>query len=124
MGSSGSGSFTDYSKRKPTGGMNNGGGSGDDNCGKGFSTSLEEVSRCFYFINYAKVPKVGTSVNIFFNGLRLAVETVKGEEIGYLPTKYNYIKNCIADGFNYAGVINVAHLSPFPNITVDIIPTT
>lgn len=123
MGSSGSGSLTDYSKRKPTGGVKNGGGSGEDNCGKGFSTSLEEVSRCFYFINYADVPPVGTNVNIFFNGLRLSVETSKGEEVGYLPTKFNYIKNCMADGFKYTGVINAANLTPLPSINVDIIPT-
>ena len=122
MGSSGSGSLTDYSKRKPGGGAKNGGSSGDDNCGKGFSTSLEDVSRCSYFINYETIPPIGTIVTIFFNGLRLSVETTKNEEVGYLPTKFNYIRNCMADGFNYTGVISAASLTPFPSVTVDIVP--
>ena len=123
MGSSGSGSLTDYSKRKPTGSeMNDGGGSGKDACGKGFSTSLEEVSRCFYFINAGTVPPVGAEVTVFFNGVRLSIETAKGEEVGYLPTKYNYIRNCMADGFNYSGVISASSMKPVPSVTVDIVP--
>lgn len=124
MGSTGSGSFTDYSKRKPTspeGG--DGGSSGKDNCGKAFSTSLDEVSRCFYYINTSNVPPRGTEVNVFFNGLRLSVETKKGEEVGYLPTKYNYLKNCLADGFIYTGVVTASSLKPLPSVTVDVVPT-
>ena len=121
MGSSGSGSLTDYSKRKPVG-NNNGGASGEDNCNKAFSTSLEEVSRCDYFLKHKTVPFPGTQVLLFFKGMRLTVETTKGEEVGYLPTKFNYLRACIAGGLNYAGTVSASSSSPFPNVTVDIVP--
>lgn len=123
MGSSGSGSFTDYSKQKSkTTGGKSGGASGDDKCGKAFSTSLEEVSRCDYFTSTGKVPPRGTEVAIIFNGVRLAAVTKKKEEIGYLPTKYNYIRNCLVDGFNYLGVVSSSSLKPVPTVLVDITP--
>ena len=69
MGSSGSGSFTDYSKQKPKPvGGKSGGSSGDDKCGKAFNTSLEEVSRCHYFVSNGKVPPKGTEIKIVFLG--------------------------------------------------------
>jgi len=124
MGSTGSGSFTDYSKRKPTGPDTiDGGSSGIDKCKQAFGTSLEEVSRCFYFLNSGgSLPSIGTEVIVAFNGLRLAVETHLGEEIGYLPTKYNYIKNCIDDGFKYVGVVRSIMVIPAPTVLVDIVP--
>lgn len=123
MGSTGSGSFTDYSRRKPIEpGDGNGGTSGKDECGKGISSTLEDVSRCFYFINTHKVPPVGTEISVFFNGVRVSIESKKGEEIGYLPTKYNYLKNCLADGFQYKGNIRSSSISPIPSIIVDITP--
>ncbi len=123
MGSTGSGSFTDYSKRKGSSSeINDGGSSEKDKCGKGFSTKLEDVSRCFYFMNIAKVPIVGTEIRVFFNGVRVAVETLKGEEIGYLPTKYNYIKICLSDKFRYTGQVIASSSKPIPTVTVDIIP--
>ncbi|MBK0378565.1 hypothetical protein [Mucilaginibacter segetis] len=123
MGSTGSGSFTDYSKRKPTNSDEaNGGASGVDKCGTAFSAGLEEVARCFYFINYGDVPPVGTAVTVTFNGHRLAVETTLGEEIGYLPTRFNYIKVCLDSAFTYGGVVSSARAKPSPNVSVDIIP--
>ena len=124
MGSTGSGSFTDYSKRKPTGPDNlDGGSSGGDKCAQAFATSLEEVSRCFYFINSSgSLPPIGTEVTIVFNGLRLGVETHLGEEVGYLPTKFNYLKNCMDDGYRYAGVVRNITVIPAPSVLVDIVP--
>jgi len=123
MGSTGSGSLTDYSKRRPKNGEANiGGSSGKDDCGKAFSTQLEEVSRCFYFIDTGNVPGSGTRVNVFFNGVRVSVETIKGEEIGYLSTKYNYLKVCLDAGFKYKGEVRISALKPIPSITVDITP--
>jgi hypothetical protein len=123
MGSSGSGSFSDYSKQKSkTTGGKSGGASGDDQCGKAISTSLEEVSRCTYFASTGKVPSKGTEITIVFNGVRLAAVTKKKEEIGYLPTKYNYIKNCLADGYSYSGEVTSSSLKPVPGVLVDIVP--
>jgi hypothetical protein len=123
MGSSGSGSFSDYSRRKPTSpDAKNGGASGEDNCNQAFSASLEEVSRCFYFINTGTVPPIDTEVMVSFNGIRLVVETSLGEEVGYLPTKYNYVRVCIDSGFNYTGVVSGSSATPTPNVKVDIVP--
>ncbi len=122
MGSTGSGSFTDYSQYKPTGSSGNGGGSGEDICGKAFSTHLQEVSRCFYYLNYNTIPPLGTDVKVRFNGLRLSVETLSGEEIGYLPTRYNYLKNCLADNFTYSGKVTSSTETPVPSVHVDIVP--
>lgn len=123
MGSTGSGSLTDYSKRRPKSDeTKTGGSSGKDECGKAFSTQLEDVSRCFFFIDTGSVPGSGARVNVFFNGVRVSVETVKGEEIGYLPTKYNYLKVCLDAGFSYNGEVRISTLKPIPSITVDITP--
>ena len=123
MGSSGSGSFTDYSNQKPkSSGTKSGGGSGDDKCSKAFSTQLEEVSRCKYFISTGKVPPKGTEIKIVFSGIRLTALTNKNEEVGYLPTKFNYIKNCLADGFKYEGVVSTSSMKPVPSVSVDVVP--
>ena len=123
MGSTGSGSFSDYSRRKPANAEEKtGGASGSDNCGMAFSTRLEEVARCYYFINAGDVPAVNTEVVVAFNGLRLVAETSLGEELGYLPTKFNYLRLCLADGFQYRGVVVSSSKLPSPNISVDIVP--
>ncbi|MBL7866767.1 hypothetical protein [Flavobacterium lindanitolerans] len=123
MGSTGSGTFSDYSRRKSANqNETNGGASGADNCGQAFSTLLEEVSRCFFFINYSTIPPSGTEVTIAFNGVRLVAENSLGEELGYLPTKYNYLKYCLNDKFRYSGFIDHSTLFPTPSIRVDIAP--
>ena len=123
MGSTGSGNFSDYSSR--TSRSNDGSSSsssGEDKCGQAFSSPLEEISRCFYFITYGLVPNVGIEVLISFNGVRLVAETNLGEDIGYLPTKLNYIKVCMDNGFKYIGVVSRSVNTPTPSIVVDIIP--
>ncbi|MBB5644893.1 hypothetical protein [Pedobacter cryoconitis] len=123
MGSTGSGSFTDYPNKKPTNEeKNNGGTSGIDKCGTAFSANLEEISRCTYYLKYKKVPSTGSEVLVFFNGYRLSIKTTKGEEVGYLPTKFNYLKLCLEDGFSFSGVISDSRMTPTPSISVDIIP--
>jgi len=50
MGSSGGGSFSDYSEQKSSHAkQSNGGSSKVDKCNVGFGTSLEDVARCSYF---------------------------------------------------------------------------
>lgn len=124
MGSSGSGSFSDYSQQKPTSsGASNGGASGIDKCNQAFDSSLQEVSRCQYFQEVG-IPAIGTEVFISFNGVRLAViDSNSNREIGYLPTKFNYIKNCLDDGVSYNGVVRSASVTPTPAVYVDIIPS-
>ncbi|HEY4194123.1 MAG TPA: hypothetical protein VGM63_01200 [Mucilaginibacter sp.] len=123
MGSSGSGALTDYTNSKSTNSKSTtGGSSGEDNCGKAFEANLEEVARCDYFTTKGVVPPVGTKVVVNFRGIRLAVTTTSGQEIGYLPTKYNYIKVCIDNGFSYGGEITNSSITPTPSVLVDIAP--
>jgi hypothetical protein len=65
---------------------------------------------------------VGTDVDLVFNGLRLAICTKRGEEIGFLPTKFNYLKNCLDNGFRYSGVVRAAMSFVNPSVLVDIVP--
>ncbi|MBS1519929.1 MAG: hypothetical protein JST50_02940 [Bacteroidetes bacterium] len=123
MGSSGSGSLTDYSNNKPTSSNpSSGGSSGQDNCGQAFEAVLEDVSRCDYYKMNNDVPPVGTNVKVIFNNIRLLVTTSDGTGVGYLPTKFNYIKVCIDNGFNYAGVVTASSIKPMPYVKVDIAP--
>lgn len=123
MGSTGSGTFSDYSRRKSANQKEvNGGASGTDNCSLAFSTLLEDVSRCFFYINYSNVPPSGTEIVITFNGVRIVAENLLGEELGYVPTKFNYLKYCLNDGFKYSGIIDFSALSPTPSIRVDVAP--
>lgn len=124
MGSTGSGSFSDYSRRKPISQEeNNGGSSNVDKCSLAFTTGLEEIGRCFYYMNFSNIPPVGTLIKIIFNGHRLVAETLLGEEIGYLPTKFNYLKFCIDDDFTYSGVVSNSNVSPSPFVKIDVTPS-
>lgn len=124
MGSTGSGTFSDYSRRKPISQEDNSGGSSNvDKCAIAFSNGLEDVGRCFYFMNYLDVPPVGTSIIIIFNGIRLVAETLAGEEIGYLPTQYNYIKFCMEEGHSYSGIVSSSNAIPSPSVRIDVTPS-
>ena len=125
MGSSGSDSFSDYSEQKPTSPKTeNGGSSKNDKCKNAFATSLEEVSRCAYYKRKKTMPPIGLDVIITFNGTRLAAtESSSGLEIGYLPTKFNYLKNCMDNGFAYSGVVRTITLRPTPSVLTDIVPS-
>lgn len=123
MGSTGSGSFSDYPKSKPIKPeLENGGSSGTDKCGKAFSTSLEEVQRCTHFLEYGEVPPLQMQVSVGFNGSRLVVTNNEGVEIGYLPTKYNYIRFCLEENLNYGGIVTSSRNVPTPSVFVDITP--
>lgn len=127
MGSTGSGSFTDYSgfnnkSSKSGGGQGgNGGSSGQDQCAMAFSTRLDEVATCEFYKTNKDVPAIGSNVIISFN-TRLVVLDQYNICIGYLPTKFNYLRACMTDGFTYTGVINESSTTPLPTISIDIAP--
>ena len=125
MGSTGSGSFTDYSdhnQNNPSNhGNSNGGKSGEDQCLRAFSSSLEEIAICDYFKQYNDVPIKGSIVTIEFDK-RIAVINSESILIGYLPTKFNYLRACLTEGFNYEGVVLTSSKSPIPSVIVDIAP--
>lgn len=121
MGSSGTGRFTDYPGSGGTSskGGKQGGSSGEDGCKKPISEQLEDVGRCDYFKTHKAVPKAGTPVAVV-QDKRIAVTTVKGEVIGYLPTKYNYLAGCLAAGYKYGGTVATSKDTPVPAVLVDL----
>ena len=122
MGSSGPGNFSDYSNypraiKGVTGGVDS-----EDKCTLAFSTLIEDVDTCEYYSKKGTLPSVGTEVFVEFK-FRLLVKSNDGLIIGYLPTKYNYLRNCIVKGFNYTGVVSVASSTPINTVVVDITPS-
>lgn len=116
MGSSGSGSFTDYSgSKKPDG---TGGSSGKDPCRTAFSAKLEEVEQCDFFVNNNTVPAADTVLSIVFESRIFAV-TENGTKVGALPTKFNYLAGCLKDGVTYVGIVRESGLQPFPFVAAD-----
>ncbi len=122
MGSTGTGHFSDYPGSAPKSGDDKtGGSSNEDKCLKAFSTSLEDVARGNYFTAHNDVPPAGTEIEIVFNSRLVAVDK-NGEEIGYLPTKFNYIKVCMDNGHTYSGNVISSSLHPIPSVSIDVIP--
>ena len=123
MGSSGPGNFSDYSNypraiKGVTGGVDS-----EDKCALAFSTLVEDVDTCEYYSKTGMLPGVGTEVYVDFK-VRLVVKSNDGLIIGYLPTKYNYLRNCIVKGFTYTGVVSNVSLTPINTVRVDITPST
>ncbi len=133
MGSTGTGRFSDY-PGTPSGsakaGRDEGGGSktkGEvDQCERSLvNVALEEVARCDYSVAHRGLPAVGTTVVVrtALVGGRLGVETVEGSEvIGLLPTEYNYLLQCMKQGYAYAGEVKSARARPVPIVRVDLEP--
>lgn len=123
MGSSGSGNLSDYSGYKPNDGVGKSGGSSEENkCQKAFSAMLEEVDRSPYFTTKKDVPKVGETIDISFDKRPIAVSK-EGLVIGYLPTKLNYIKMCLDDGYTYSGRVVRSSTGLVAAVSIDVEPT-
>tara|TARA_R110002167_G_scaffold128624_8_gene311070 strand:- start:3982 stop:4413 length:432 start_codon:yes stop_codon:yes gene_type:complete len=138
MGSSGSGSFTDYpgsqggrpssrsgDKSSGSGGSGGAGGAGSgDQCENQIaSVRLEEVANCEYYENHQSTPSVGTKVRVRkkLANHRVAVETsVNGEIVGYMPTIFNYLPACMKDGWQYSGKVTQTSSGQNPKVTVDL----
>ena len=95
----------------------------EDKCALAFSTLIEDVDTCEYYSKKGMLPGVGTEVYVDFK-VRLVVKSNDGLIIGYLPTKYNYWRNCIVKGFTYTGVVSNVSSTPINTVIVDITPST
>jgi hypothetical protein len=126
MGSTGSGSFSDYPGSRPKeGGEGAGGGgaSGEDRCARAFSCALEEVEQCDYFTASGGVPPANTALTIEQRGRLFAVDS-SGQTVGALPTRFNYLADCMAAGFKYEGRVNSSASAPVASVNVDFAPRT
>lgn len=94
----------------------------EDKCALAFSTLIEDVDTCEYYSKKGALPAVGTEVYVDFK-VRLVVKSNDGLIIGYLPTKYNYLRHCIVKGFTYTGVVSVASSTSINTVVVDITPS-
>lgn len=124
MGSTGSGSFSDYSGSSSSGkdgGGAGGGSSGADPCAQAFACVLEEVAQCQYYSTRRTVPSPGSAMSLLFRGRIFAVDNT-GVVVGALPTRYNYLAACIRNGFHYSGIVSVSQNSPVPSVAADFAP--
>lgn len=125
MGSTGSGSFSDYSGAKNTSSTGQGGGSGGasgvDRCQQAFSCVLQEVAQCDYYARAGTVPAPGTVLSISLSGRLFAVDS-SGVKVGALPTSFNYLAACLAGGVSYVGVVKSSTSTPVPTVEADFVP--
>lgn len=85
---------------------------------------LDEVGLCEYFQAQQHVPPEGTPLrlrNELYHG-RLALETEDGQIVGLLPTAYNYLLQCMARGYTYAGEVVAATDVPVPVVSTVLGP--
>ena len=123
MGSSGTGNFSDYKNFPRAIKGLTGADDSEDKCALAFSTLIENVDTYEYYSKKGVLPAVGAEVYIDFK-VRLVVKSNDGLIIGYLPTKYNYLRYCIVKGFTYTGVVSNVSSTPINTVIVDITPGT
>lgn len=115
MGSTGSGSFSDYpgsSKPKGGGGSGTGGPAAPiDRCSRAFHVTLEDVEHCEFFKKHGASPAAGTELRIVHKK-RIVAQTAAGEIVGNLPTSHNYLAACLKDGFTYVGNVSASSSGP------------
>ena len=119
MGSTGSGNFSDYqgySGKNPK----QGGESKQSECGKAFRTDLEDVELSEFFTQNGTLPPVESPIEVTFNGTRI-VAIQNNLEIGYLPTRFNYLIACLQE-FNYSGIISSLATAPISSLTINVSP--
>jgi hypothetical protein len=123
MGSSGGGRFSDYSGTPKNGedGSASGGSSGTDKCGEAFTVGLEDVASHPFFTTNGTVPLVGTVLTIALAGRIVAVTA--GQTVGSLPTSFNYLAACLADGMAYSGVVVSSSAGTNPQVQADFAAT-
>ena len=132
MGSTGTGRFSDYPKKKGEvdhddaaqagGSIRDESGAGSTICDRPLeAVELEEVRNAEYYLAHNALPAVGSPVVVGdLSEGRIEVRvTDSGQVVGYLPTKFNHIWTCKdEEGRDYEG--NVVSNREVPSITVRI----
>lgn len=124
MGSTGSGRFSDYSGTgggKGDTGAGGGGASGEDRCNRAFACVLEEVEQCDYFTANQDVPPTNTTLTLELRGRLMAIDP-DGLSVGALPTRLNYLADCLGAGFAYDGRVAAATSGSVASVNVDFGP--
>lgn len=127
MGSSGSGRFGTY-RNTGTGSSGTGsgvnGGTNEIECPAIIENiRLEDVATSDYYVNYNSLPSYGDSIylnNTIYKG-RLVVKAISTDEIiGNLPTRYNFLINCLKKGMHYKGFVVASGITPIPFVVVTL----
>ena len=121
MGSTGSGRLSDYTR---FGGAVKGVTGGEDlinKCDRAVATVLEDVETCDYYKKNGHVPAKGTFVKIDLR-TRLVALDEKGSVIGYLSTEYNYLLECLREGYQYEGEVSGSFDTPLPSVYIAVTP--
>ena len=121
MGSTGSGRLSDYTRFR---GAIKGVTGGEDlinKCDRAVATVLEEVATCDYYKKNGHVPAKGTYVKIGLK-TRLVAFDENGDVIGYLPTEYNYLLECLNDGYQYEGEVSGSFETPVHSVYIAVTP--
>jgi hypothetical protein len=127
MGSSGSGSFSDYpgTKAKEVEGDGSGmagGASGVDKCKQAFHCLLEDVGNSDFYAQSNTVPATNTPLSIVFDKRRIFAVDANGVKVGALPTSFNYLAACLAAQVTYVGVVRSSAVVPVPTVEADFVP--
>ena len=121
MGSTGSGRLSDYSRFR---GAVKGVTGGEDlinKCDRAVATVLEDVETCDYFKKNGKIPEKGTYVKIALK-TRLVALDENGDVIGYLPTEFNYLLECLNDSYQYEGEVSGSFNNPVHSVYIAATP--
>ncbi len=127
MGSSGSGSFSDYpgTKAKEVEGDGTGvagGDSGVDRCQQAFQAVLDDVGNCDFYAQNRTVPAVNDPLGVVFDGRRVFAVDANNVKVGALPTSLNYLATCLKSGVSYVGVVRSSAAAPVPTVEADFLP--
>jgi hypothetical protein len=121
MGSTGSGSFSDYPGTGSKGDGSGDSGGGEDRCNRAFSVILQDVEHCQYYANTSSVPPAGTKLSIALQKRLVAVDS-SNTTIGNIPTSLNYLADCLSDGFVYEGLVTSSSAGATATVAVDFAP--
>lgn len=126
MGSTGTGNFSDYptgsgNPTQPTTGGGGGGVDPNDRCLTAFSVQLEDVEHSAYFQMTSILPPIGTKLKLAHQKRIVAVD-LNGAVVGNLPTKYNYLADCMAKGQDYIGQVVTSVSGHTATVIVDFAP--
>ncbi|HEY8899234.1 MAG TPA: hypothetical protein VIM61_02315 [Chthoniobacterales bacterium] len=137
MESDSTGHLSDYShiKLRPNprdgttsgGGEDGGGGDGEEAIDQCLlvneNITLEEFERCPFWKKSKIVPPKGSTIHVnptVINGRLGVIEDGGGELLGYLPTRFNFLRLCIEQGGSYAGEVSGSTTTPVPSVRVSL----
>ena len=121
MGSTGAGRLSDYTRFRGAIKGVTGGEDLIDKCERAVATVLEDVETCDYFKKYGHVPAKGTFIKIGLK-TRLVALDENDDVMGYLPTEYNYLLDCLTKGYQYEGEVSGSFETPVPSVYIAATP--